>query len=113
MKTIAGSIVLIAALAACQQTTQSNTTAGATSTVKSSTTTETVNMPTVDTAATAQAKSDLKDAGEKMKEGARDAAHATGTALEKAGQKLQEKTNPDSTGTVKTTTVKTTTEKKY
>jgi hypothetical protein len=95
MRTLGTSILLMAALTACQQTTETNTTAGSTSTVKTSTTTGTVTMPSVDTAATANAKSEVKDAGEKMKEGAREAAHATGTALEKAGQKIQEKTGTE------------------
>src|SRR4051812_19769682 len=95
MRTIAGAVVLIAALAACQQTTQTDTTAGSTSTVKTSTTTGTVTVPSVDTTATANAKRDIKDAGEKLKEGAREAAQATGTALEKAGKKIEEKTSTE------------------
>ena len=93
MRTLPLSILLGLALVACQQTTQSNTTAGSTSTVKTSTTTDTVNVPAVDTTKTEHAKEELKQAGDKAKVDLRKAAAATGTALEKAGKKLEEKAN--------------------
>ena len=95
MRTLPLSILLGLALVACQQTTQTNSTVGSTSTVKTSTTTETVAVPqySVDTAKTEKAKEDLKQAGQKAKEDLKKAAAATGTALEKAGKKLQEKAN--------------------
>ena len=93
MRTFAISVGLALVLAGCQKTTtETSTTVGSTSTVKTTTTTDTVSMPSIDTAATAKAKEELKDAAEKTKEGAREAAHATGAALEKAGKKIQEKT---------------------
>lgn len=49
------------------------------------TSTETTTYPGVDTAATAEAANDVQDA-------TRDAAHATGTAMETAGQEIQEET---------------------
>jgi hypothetical protein len=93
--------IVVLALAACQQTTQTNTTTEGTTTVKTSTTTGTVTVPSVDTTATANAKQDMKDAGEKIKEGAREAAQATGNAMEKAGKKIQEKTSTEKTSTEK------------
>jgi hypothetical protein len=94
MRTFAISVGLALVLAGCQKTTtETSTTDGnTTTTVKTTTTTDTVNMPSIDTAATANAKAELKDAGEKTKEAAREAAHATGAAIEKAGKKIQEKT---------------------
>ena len=93
MRTLPLSILLGLALVACQQTTHTDTTVGSTTTVKTSTTTDTINVPqvSVDTAETAHAKEELKQGGEKAKEDLRKAAAATGTALEKAGKKLQEK----------------------
>lgn len=74
---------LLLVLVACkQESTTTNATVGDTATVQTSTHTETTTVPTVDTAATAEAKQDIKDA-------AKNAEHATGTALEKAGKKLQ------------------------
>ena len=95
MRTLPISILLGLTLVACQQTTESNTAVSSTSTVKTSTTTDTVNVPqySVDTAKTEKAKEDLKQAGEKAKVDLKKAAAATGTALEKAGKKLQEKAN--------------------
>ncbi len=49
------------------------------------TSTESTTYPSIDTAATAEATSDVKDA-------AKDAAHATGTAMETAGQEIQQQT---------------------
>jgi len=82
-------------LAACEQKTETQTTTNATGTVQTRTTEVTTTVPpmTVDTAATAEAKEKLKVAGEKAKVMATDAAHATGTALESAGKKIEEKTD--------------------
>ncbi|MEA2239221.1 MAG: hypothetical protein QOC81_3945 [Thermoanaerobaculia bacterium] len=46
----------------------------------------------VDTAATAAAKAEVKEAGHDAADAGRDAAHATGTAMETAGKQIQRKT---------------------
>ena len=82
-------IALAALLVACEKKTETQTVTDSTGTHEQKTTTYTTTMPavTVDTAATATAAAEAK---EKLK----DAAHATGTALEKAGKKIEEKTEP-------------------
>lgn len=88
--------------AACTQKTETQTTVDSTGTVQSSTTTTKV-TPAIDTATTAEIKAEAKEAahatgtalekaGKATKDAARDAAHATGTALEKAGKAIQKKT---------------------
>jgi hypothetical protein len=72
---------------ACEKKTETQTVTDSTGTVQSSTTTVSATVPTVDTAATAAA-------AQNVKEGARDAAHATGTAMETAGKEIQKKTEP-------------------
>ena len=88
MKYIIALAVLLT-LANCYKKTESRTEADATSTV-STTTTETttysVDTSQVDTAAAGTAI-------DRAKEVAKDAAHKTGTALEKAGEEIQEKTD--------------------
>jgi uncharacterized lipoprotein YehR (DUF1307 family) len=74
--TIAAATILLFSLGACAERTESHTTVGDTTTVHRSTTTE-----TVDTRAAEDA--------------ARDATEATGTALEEAGQELQEQARPN------------------
>jgi uncharacterized lipoprotein YajG len=73
----------LALLAACEKKTETQTATDSTGTHEQQTTTYTTTVPsvTVDTAATAEAKEKLKDA-----------AHATGTAIENAGKKIEEKT---------------------
>ena len=72
-------------LAACNQKTETQTTVTPTGTVQSSTTTTTITVPAVDTATTAEVKREAKEA-------VKDAAHATGTAMEKAGKEIQKRT---------------------
>jgi hypothetical protein len=92
MKTIA-IFTAVLLLAACkQERTDTNATVGNTSTVQTSTHTETVTTPTVDTAATAEMKSEAKEAGRDAKAAANDAAYKTGTAMETAGKEIQKKT---------------------
>lgn len=70
-------------LCACtQEKTTTNATVGDTTTVQTTTHTETTTVPAIDTAATAEAKKDVKDA-------VKNAEHNTGTALEKAGKTLK------------------------
>jgi hypothetical protein len=94
MRTIIGGAIVLALLSAsaCEQRTETQTVTGTNGTVEQKTTTVTATMPQVDTAATAQAKSDAQRAGEKVETAARDAAHATGTALEKAGKEIERRT---------------------
>src|ERR1700748_2439924 len=97
MRSIILTMAALVIVAGCEQKTETQTTTNATGTVQTKTTTVTSTMPqvTVDTAATEAAKENLQAAGEKAKENlqvagdkakvmATDAAHATGTALEKA-----------------------------
>jgi uncharacterized lipoprotein YajG len=80
-------------LAACkQERTDTNATIGNTTTVQTSTHTETVTTPTVDTAATAEVKHEAKEAVKDAKAAANDAAYKTGTAMETAGKEIQKKT---------------------
>lgn len=77
-------------LVACtQERTDTNATVGDTATVQSSTHTETTTVPAIDTTATANAKAEVKETGHEMKDAAKSAEHSTGTALEKAGKKMQ------------------------
>jgi hypothetical protein len=68
-------------LAACNQKTETRTTTDSTGTVQTQTTTITATVPAIDTAEIVDAKDAVNDA-----------AHATGTALEKAGKDIQKKT---------------------
>ena len=79
-------LVLLAALG-CEKKTETQTVTDSTGTFQSETTTVSATVPTVDTAATAAAAQDVKDA-------TRDAAHATGTAMETAGKEIQKRTEP-------------------
>lgn len=95
-------IVLAAALSlltvGCESRTETtvntDTSGTVTSTVETSTTTPGLDTAAVDTAAGAVGDA-ASTAWDATKEGARDAAHATGTAMETAGQKIQEKTKTD------------------
>src|SRR5947207_692051 len=80
-------IALVILAFGCEKRTETQTTTDSTGTVQSQTTTVSATVPTVDTAATAAAAQDAKDA-------ARDAAHATGTAIETAGKEIQKQTEP-------------------
>jgi len=94
-KTIIPAIALVLlASAACEKRTETQTVTDTTGTHEQQTTTYSATMPSVDTAATAEAKRDVQDAAHKAGDAARDAAHATGTAIESAGKKIQEKTAP-------------------
>src|SRR6476646_10468301 len=95
MKTTILAAVLMIGFAACTQKTETTTSADATATTSTSTTTVSATVPAVDTAATAEVKRDVKDAGKDVAAGARDAAHATGTAMETAGKEIQKHTKPD------------------
>lgn len=90
MKTTIAALLLLTA-AACTQKTETQTTVDTAGTLQTKTTT--VSMPAIDTATTAAVKQDAKEAVADVKSAARDAAHATGTALETAGKKIQEKTS--------------------
>ena len=85
MRRVLITAMTLALLAACEKKTETQTVTDSTGTHEQQTTTYTTTVPavTVDTAATAEAKDKLKDA-----------AHATGTALESAGKKIEEKTAP-------------------
>jgi len=74
-KLITFAAILVLATAACQQTTEREVSA------TSTTQTTTVTTATVDTAA--------------VEDAAKDAAHETGTAMETAGQAIQDKTKTD------------------
>ena len=81
-------------LVACtQEKTSTSATVGDNTTMQTTTRTETTTVPTVDTMATAEAKQDVKDAAntatQSVKDAAKSAEHSTGTALEKAGKKMQ------------------------
>lgn len=78
--------ILILATAACQQTTEREVSATET------TETTTYSTATIDTAAAAEATEAATDSAAKA---ARDAAHATGTAMETAGQEIQDRTKTD------------------
>lgn len=94
-KTIVPALALVLlASAACEKRTETQTVTDTSGTHEQQTTTYSTTMPSVDTAATAEAKRDVQEGAQKVGEAAKDAAHATGTALEKAGQKIQEKTAP-------------------
>lgn len=73
---------LLLLVACTQEKTTTSATVGDTTTAQTSTHTETVTVPSVDTAATAEAKQDVKDAAAAVE-------HSTGTALEKAGKALK------------------------
>jgi ABC-type Fe3+-hydroxamate transport system substrate-binding protein len=89
MKKIAIFAILVLLLtAACQQTTEREVSSTSTS---ESTTVEPAN---VDTAAANEAAADATAA---TTDAARDAAHETGTAMETAGQAIQEKTETTNT----------------
>ena len=75
MKKIITLAAILILAAACQQTTEREVSA------TSTTETTTVTTATVDTAA--------------VKDAAKDAAHKTGTAMETAGQEIQERTKTD------------------
>lgn len=90
--------ILLSAATACEQRTETQTVTDSSGTVQTKTTTvsattPSVNVPAVDTTATARAKDDAKDAAHDAGVAAREAAHATGTALEKAGKEIQRRTN--------------------
>jgi len=88
---LAASLVVIAG--ACSQKTETSSTVDAAGHTESkSNTTITATMPAIDTAATAQAKQNVKNVGTDIKNTAKDAAHATGAALENAGKAIQKKT---------------------
>jgi hypothetical protein len=86
MKRLAIVVVALILVTACQQRTER--VVSDTSTTE--TTTVSATVPQVDTAAVATATETAADA---VRDAARDAAHKTGTALEEAGKKIQEKTD--------------------
>jgi hypothetical protein len=89
--TLAAVLVLFGA--ACNQKTETQTTVDSAGRVQQQkTTTVTATVPSIDTTATAEAKRDVKEAVNDATTTARDAAHATGTAMEAAGRKIQKHT---------------------
>jgi hypothetical protein len=86
MRKIVVPILTFALLAAlgCEKRTETQTTTDSTGTVEQKSTTVSATVPAVDTAATAAAKQEVKDA-----------AHATGTAMETAGKEIQRRTKPE------------------
>ena len=86
--TLAAILILMTTVACTQKTETSieTDTSGSSSTV----TVESSTTPAIDTATTAAATAATTEA-------VNDAAHATGTALEKAGQAIQEKTDTTKT----------------
>ena len=87
-------VLMVLAASGCQQRTETQTVTGANGTVEQKTTTVTATVPSIDTAATAEAKRKAGQAGEKVETAARDAAHATGTAMETAGKEIERRTRP-------------------
>ena len=85
--TLAAALILLTAVACKQET---HTTVDETGT--SSTSTVSAEVPAVDTAAVNDAAADATAATETA---ARDAAHNTGTAMETAGQELQQEAKTD------------------
>ena len=83
MRNVAMSLMALALLAAlgCEKRTETQTVTDSTGTVEQKSTTVSATVPAVDTAA---AKQDVKDA-----------AHATGTAMETAGKEIQRRTKPE------------------
>jgi hypothetical protein len=90
----AAALMLLAAVA-CEKRTETQTTTGTNGTVEQKTTTVTATVPTVDTAATAEAKRKIERGAEKVETAAREGAHATGTAMETAGKEIQRRTRTD------------------
>ena len=88
MRAILGAMIILAA--GCTQQSEKNSEVGATRTTETKTTTVSATMPSLDTA---EAKRDVKEAGKKVENAVREAAHATGTAMEKAGKEIQKKTS--------------------
>ncbi|HEY6137677.1 MAG TPA: hypothetical protein VI670_07935 [Thermoanaerobaculia bacterium] len=94
MTTIHALAISVALLAgtACEKRTETQTVTDTNGTVQQKTTTVSATMPSVDTAATAEAKEKVERGAEKVETAARDAAHATGTAMETAGKEIQRRT---------------------
>jgi hypothetical protein len=84
-------LALVAATA-CEKRTETQTVTGTNGTTEQKTTTVSATVPSVDTAATAEAKQKVERGAEKVETAARDAAHATGTAMETAGKEIQRRT---------------------
>lgn len=80
---------IILAATACEKRTETQTVTGANGTVEQKTTTVSATVPTVDTAATAEAARKVERGAEKVETAAREGAHATGTAMETAGKEIQ------------------------
>lgn len=85
-------LLALFAMTACEQRTETQTVTGTNGTVEQKTTTVSATVPAVDTAATAEAKRNVERGAEKVETAARDAAHATGTAMETAGKDIQRRT---------------------
>src|ERR1043165_8935123 len=84
-------LALLAATA-CEKRTETQTVTDTNGTVQEKTTTVSATVPSVDTAATAEAKRKVESGAEKVETAARDAAHATGTAMETAGKEIPGRT---------------------
>jgi hypothetical protein len=85
-------VLALVAATACEKRTETQTVTGTNGTVQEKTTTVSATVPSVDTAATADAKQKIERGAEKAETAARDAAHATGTAMETAGKELERRT---------------------
>lgn len=85
--------ILLLVPVACVQKTETHRSSDETTTVETSTTTTTTPY-SVDTTATAEMKEGAQDAAAKAAEAGRDAANATGTALEQAGKDIQKHAKP-------------------
>ncbi|HVS33793.1 MAG TPA: hypothetical protein VMS98_20325 [Thermoanaerobaculia bacterium] len=100
MRTMILSLAVLLVMAGCAKRTETTVTSDETSTIETSTSTVSATVPevSVDTSATAEVRDDVAAAGREVvkdvKEAGRAAAQATGTALEKAGKKIQEKAKP-------------------
>lgn len=89
---IPGIVLTLLAATACEKHTETQTVTGTNGTVEQKTTTVSATVPTVDTAATAEAKRNVERGAEKVETAAREGVHATGTAMETAGKEIQRRT---------------------
>ncbi len=84
---------LLVATAACKQETASQTTVDPNGDVQSSTSSSTT-VAGIDSTDTANAAQATREAGADVAAAGRDAAHATGTAMESAGKSIQKHSKP-------------------
>lgn len=89
MTAICAVTLALVTTAACEKRTETQTVTGTNGTTEQKTTTVSATVPSVDTAA---AKQKVERGAEKVETAVRDAAHATGTAMETAGKEIQRRT---------------------